>query len=123
MNIIIGIFSTLVVIIFSRVILYFLIILIEKIVNRYFTKPNYKSIVSKILDDLQKNAQFISEVTNMMNSDNEIDQETVLSIVSLAVVQDLIQSEIDNSKIKLDKAEIESYLNSTFLRAWGKKLK
>jgi hypothetical protein len=122
MNIIIGIFSTLVVIIFSRVILYFLIILIEKIVNRYFTKPNYKSIVSKILDDLQKNAQFISEVTNMMNSDNEIDQETALSIVSLAVVQDLIQSEIDNSKIKLDKAEIESYLNSTFLRAWGKKL-
>ena len=122
MNIIIGIFSTLVVIIFSRVILYFLIILIEKIVNRYFTKPNYKSIVSKILDDLQKNAQFISEVTNMMNSDNEIDQEIALSIVSLAVVQDLIQSEIDNSKIKLDKAEIESYLNSTFLRAWGKKL-
>ena len=122
MDLIIGIFSTLVVIIFSRVILYFLIILIEKIVNRYFTKPNYKSIVSKILDDLQKNAQFISEVTNMMNSDNEIDQETALSIVSLAVVQDLIQSEIDNSKIKLDKAEIESYLNSTFLRAWGKKL-
>ena len=122
MDLIIGIFSTLVVIIFSRVILYFLIILIEKIVNRYFTKPNYKSIVSKILDDLQKNDQFISEVTNMMNSDNEIDQETVLSIVSLAVVQDLIQSEIDNSKIKLDKAEIESYLNSTFLRAWGKKL-
>ena len=122
MNIIIGIFSTFVVIIFSRVILYFLIILIEKIVNRYFTKPNYKSIVSKILDDLQKNDQFISEVTNLMNSDNEIDQETSLSIVSLAIVQDLIQSEIDNSKIKLDKAEIESYLNSTFLRAWGKKL-
>lgn len=122
MNIIIGIFSTLVVFIFSRVILYFLIILIEKIVNRYFTKPNYKSIVSKILDDLQKNDQFISEVTNLMNSDNEIDQETALSIVSLTVVQDLIQSEIDNSKIKLDKAEIESYLNSTFLRAWGKKL-
>lgn len=122
MNIIIGIFSTLVVIIFSRVILYFLIILIEKIANRYFTKPNYKSIVSKILDDLQKNDQFISEVTNLMNSDNEIDQETSLSIVSLPIVQDLIQSEIDNSKIKLDKAEIESYLNSTFLRAWGKKL-
>jgi hypothetical protein len=122
MNIIIGIFSTLVVIIFSRVILYFLIIFIEKIANRYFKKPNYKSIVSKILDDLQKNDQFISEVTNLMNSDNEIDQETSLSIVSLAIVQDLIQSEIDNSKIKLDKAEIESYLNSTFLRAWGKKL-
>jgi hypothetical protein len=122
MNIIIGIFSTFVVIIFSRVILYFLIIFIEKIANRYFKKPNYKSIVSKILDDLQKNDQFISEVTNLMNSDNEIDQETSLSIVSLAIVQDLIQSEIDNSKIKLDKAEIESYLNSTFLRAWGKKL-
>ena len=122
MNIIIGIFSTLVVIIFSRVILYFLIIFIEKIANRYFKKPNYKSIVSKILDDLQKNDQFISDVTNLMNSDNEIDQETSLSIASLAIVQDLIQSEIDNSKIKLDKAEIESYLNSTFLRAWGKKL-
>lgn len=122
MNIIIGIFSTFVVIIFSRVILYFLIIFIEKIANRYFKKPNYKSIVSKILDDLQKNDKFISEVTNLMNSDNEIDQETSLSIVSLAIVQDLIQSEIDNSKIKLDKAEIESYLNSTFLRAWGKKL-
>ena len=94
----------------------------RKIANRYFKKPNYKSIVSKILDDLQKNDQFISEVTNLMNSDNEIDQETSLSIVSLAIVQDLIQSEIDNSKIKLDKAEIESYLNSTFLRAWGKKL-
>ncbi len=122
MNIIIGIFSTLVVIIFSRVILYFLIIFIEKIANRYFKKPNYKSIVSKILDDLQKNDQFISEVRNLMNSDNEIDQETSLSIVSLSIVQDLIQSEIDNSKIKLDKAEIESNLNSTFLRAWGKKL-
>ncbi len=122
MNIIIGIFSTVGMILLGRVILYFLIIFIEKIVNRYFTKPNYKSIVSKILDDLQKNDQFISEVTNLMNSDNEIDQETALSIVSLAVVQDLIQSEIDNSKIKLDKAQIESYLNSTFLRAWGKKL-
>lgn len=122
MNIIIGIFSTLVVILISRIILYFLTILIEKIVNRYFTKPNYKSIAIKILDDLQKNTQFISEVTNMMNSDNEIDQETVLNIFSLAVVQDLIQAEIDSSKIKLDKTEIESYLNSTFLRAWGKKL-
>jgi hypothetical protein len=121
-NLIIGIFSTFCAILFGRIILYFITILVESIVNRYFKKPDYISIVSKILDDLQKNDQFISEVTNLMNSDNEIDQETSLSIVSLAIVQDLIQSEIDNSKIKLDKAEIESYLNSTFLRAWGKKL-
>ena len=106
-NIIFGIFSTLAIAIIGKIIFYFIIVFIEKIYRRYFIKPNYKIVVKNILEHLSNNKQFISDVSQMINSDNRIDDKIYSNIISLSIVQDFIQSEIDSSKIKLDKTEIE----------------
>ena len=118
-NIILGIFSTLAIAIFGRIILYFIIVFIEKIYTRYFIKPNYKIIVKNILEHLSNNKQFISDVSQMINSDNRTDDIIYKHIISLSIVQDFIQSEIDSSKIKLNKLEIENHLELIFAKHLG----
>ena len=118
-NIIFGIFTTLAIAIIGRIIFYFIIVFIEKIFTRYFIKPNYKIIVKNILEHLSNNKQFISDVSQMINSDNRIDDKIYSNIISLSIVQDCIQSEIDSSKIKLDKTEIEYHLKLIFAKCFG----
>jgi hypothetical protein len=118
-NIILGIFSTLAIAILGRIILYFIIVFIEKIYTRYFIKPNYKIIVKNILEHLSNNKQFISDVSQMINSDNRTDDIIYKHIISLSIVQDFIQSEIDSSKIKLNKSEIENHLELIFAKHLG----
>ena len=118
-NIIFGIFTTLAIAIIGRIIFYFIIVFIEKIFTRYFIKPNYKIVVKNILEHLSNNKQFISDVSQMINSDNRIDDKIYSNIISLSIVQDCIQSEIDSSKIKLDKTEIEYHLKLIFVKCFG----
>ena len=118
-NIIFGIFTTLAIAIIGRIIFYFIIVFIEKIFTRYFIKPNYKIVVKNILEHLSNNKQFISDVSQMINSDNRIDDKIYSNIISLSIVQDCIQSEIDSSKIKLDKTEIEYHLKLIFAKCFG----
>ena len=118
-NIIFGIFTTLAIAIIGRIIFYFIIVFIEKIFTRYFIKPNYKIIVKNILEHLSNNKQFIRDVSQMINSDNRIDDKIYSNIISLSIVQDCIQSEIDSSKIKLDKTEIEYHLKLIFVKCFG----
>jgi|688.fasta_scaffold291155_2 hypothetical protein len=118
-NIILGIFSTLAIAIIGRIILYFIIVYIEKIYTRYFIKPNYKIIVKNILEHLSNNKQFISDVSQMIYSDNRTDDIIYKNIISLNIVQDFIQSEIDSSKIKLDKFKIEDHLKLIFAKHLG----
>jgi hypothetical protein len=118
-NIILGIFLTLAIAILGRIILYFIIVFIEKIYTRYFIKPNYKIIVKNILEHLSNNKQFISDVSQMINSDNRTDDIIYKHIISLSIVQDFIQSEIDSSKIKLNKSEIENHLELIFAKHLG----
>jgi len=118
-NIIFGIFTTLAIAIIGRIIFYFIIVFIEKIFTRYFIKPNYKIIVKNILEHLSNNKQFIRDVSQMINSDNRIDDKIYSNIISLSIVQDCIQSEIDSSKIKLDKTEIEYHLKLIFAKCFG----
>jgi len=118
-NIIFGIFSTLAIAIIGRIILYFIVVYIEKIYTRYFIKPNYKIVVKNILEHLSNNKQFISDVSQMINSDNKTDDIIYKHIVSLSIVQDFIQSEINCSKIKLDKSEIENHLELIFAKHLG----
>jgi hypothetical protein len=118
-NIILGIFSTLAIAIIGRIILYFIIVYIEKIYTRYFIKPNYKIIVKNILEHLSNNKQFISDVSQMIYSDNRTDDIIYKNIISLNIVQDFIQSEIDSSKIKLDKFKIEDHLKLIFAKHFG----
>ena len=118
-NIIFGIFTTLAIAIIGRIIFYFIIVFIEKIFTRYFIKPNYKIVVKNILEHLSNNKQFIRDVSQMINSDNRIDDKIYSNIISLSIVQDCIQSEIDSSKIKLDKTEIEYHLKLIFVKCFG----
>ena len=118
-NIIFVIFTTLSIAIIGRIIFYFIIVFIEKIFTRYFIKPNYKIIVKNILEHLSNNKQFIRDVSQMINSDNRIDDKIYSNIISLSIVQDCIQSEIDSSKIKLDKTEIEYHLKLIFAKCFG----
>jgi len=118
-NIIFGIFTTLAIAIIGRIIFYFIIVFIEKIFTRYFIKPNYRIVVKNILEHLSNNKQFIRDVSQMINSDNRIDDKIYSNIISLSIVQDCIQSEIDSSKIKLDKTEIEYHLKLIFAKCFG----
>jgi hypothetical protein len=118
-NIIFGIFSTLAIAIIGRIIFYFIIVFIENIFIRYFKKPNYKIVVKSILEKLSNNKQFISDVSKMINLENRIDDRIYSNIISLSMVQDFIKSEIDNSKIKLDKLEIEHQLKLIFVKHFG----
>ena len=118
-NIIFGIFTTLAIAIIGRIIFYFIIVFIEKIFTRYFIKPNYRIVVKNILEHLSNNKQFIRDVSQMINSDNRIDDKIYSNIISLSIVQDCIQSEIDSSKIKLDKTEIEYHLKLIFVKCFG----
>jgi hypothetical protein len=118
-NIIFGIFSTLAIAIIGRIIFYYIIVYIEKIYTRYFIKPNYKIVVKNILEHLSNNKQFIIDVSQMINSDNKTDDIIYKHIVSLSIVQDFIQSEINCSKIKLDKSEIENHLELIFAKHLG----
>ena len=118
-NIIFGIFTTLAIAIIGRIIFYFIIFFIEKIFTRYFIKPNYRIVVKNILEHLSNNKQFIRDVSQMINSDNRIDDKIYSNIISLSIVQDCIQSEIDSSKIKLDKTEIEYHLKLIFVKCFG----
>jgi hypothetical protein len=118
-NIIFGIFSTLAIAIIGRIIFYFIVVYIEKIYTRYFIKPNYKIVVKNILEHLSNNKQFISDVSQMINVDNITDDIIYKNIVSLSIVQVFIQSEIDSSKIKLDKTKIEHHLKLIFEKHLG----
>ena len=118
-NIIFGIFTTLAIAIIGRIIFYFIIVFIEKIFTRYFIKPNYRIVVKNILEHISNNKQFIRDVSQMINSDNRIDDKIYSNIISLSIVQDCIQSEIDSSKIKLDKTEIEHHLKLIFVKYFG----
>jgi hypothetical protein len=55
----------------------------------------------------------------MINSDNRTDDIIYKHIISLSIVQDFIQSEIDSSKIKLNKSEIENHLELIFAKHLG----
>jgi hypothetical protein len=118
-NIIFGIFSTLAIAIIGRIIFYFIVVYIEKLYTRYFIKPNYKIVVKNILEHISNNKQFISDVSQMINVDNRTDDIIYKNIVSLSIVQDFIQSEINCSKIKLDKSEIENHLELIFAKHLG----
>ena len=118
-NILIGILTTLSLFIISRIIFYFIIVSVEKIYTRYFMKPNYKIVIKNILDRLSNNQQFISHVSNMINIDNKKDDKIYINIISLAVVQEFILSEIEKSEIKLDKSEIEHQLKLIFIKCLG----
>jgi len=122
-NIIIGIFITLAIAIIFKIIFYFIIVLIDKIILKYFTKPNYIFIVKNILNNLSNNKQFISDVSKMIDSDNGIDYDTSSNIISMCIVQNFIQSEMNSSEIKFDKEEIEEGLKLIFLKSWGHNFK
>ena len=55
----------------------------------------------------------------MIYSDNRTDDIIYKNIISLNIVQDFIQSEIDSSKIKLDKTKIEHHLKLIFAKSFG----
>lgn len=118
-NILIGILTTLSLFIISRIIFYFIIVSVEKIYIRYFKKPNYKIIIINILEHLSNNQQFISDVSSMINIDNNKDEKIYLNLISLEVVQELIQSEIETSEIKLNKSEIEHQLKLVLIKSFG----
>ncbi len=122
-NLIIGIFITLAIAIIFKIIFYFIIVFIDKIILKYFTKPNYIFIVKNILNNLSNNKQFISDVSKMIDSDNGIDYDTSSNIISMCIVQNFIHSEMNCSEIKLDKEEIEERLKLIFLKSWGHNFK
>lgn len=121
-NIIFGVFSTLISIIIGKIIFYYIIVFFEKMYTRFFEKPNYRIVVLNILEHLSNNKEFISNVTTMVDIENKNDDNIYLNIISLPLVQKLIQNEIDTSEMKLNKSEIEHQLKLIFIKCFGGRL-
>ena len=95
--------------------------LAEKGMKYFSAKPDYKKPVRDIIDTLTNNKNFISDVTNMIDTKRGIDGTTADKIVRLGFVQTQINKVTDSTKDELEKSEIENQLRTIFLKSWSDK--
>ena len=95
--------------------------LVERGMKYFNAKPDYKKPVRDILDTLTNNKNFISDVTNMIDTKRGIDGTTADKIVRLGFVQTQINKVTDSTKDELEKSEIENQLRTIFLKSWSDK--
>ena len=95
--------------------------LVERGMKYFNDKPDYKKPVRDILDTLTNNKNFISDVTNMIDTKRGIDGTTADKIVRLGFVQTQINKVTDSTKDELEKSEIENQLRTIFLKSWSDK--
>ena len=105
----------------GKIILYYMWDLAERGMKYFNAKPDYKKPVRDILDTLTNNKNFISDVTNMIDTKRGIDGTTADKIVRLGFVQTQINKVIDSTKDELEKSEIENQLRTIFLKSWSDK--
>jgi SOS response regulatory protein OraA/RecX len=115
-NLALGILATLSSIIIGKIAFYYITDLIEKGVKYFNGSKETEKEISGILDKLESNKKFISDVTEYIEKNNGVNDAAADKMVKSAYVQSLIKK-VDNDNV--DKADLESGLKNIFLKAWS----
>ena len=115
-NLALGILATLSSIIIGKIAFYYITDLIEKGVKYFNGSKETEKEISGILDKLESNKKFISDVTEYIEKNNGVNDAAADKMVKSSYVQSLIKK-VDNDNV--DKADLESGLKNIFLKAWS----
>jgi predicted PurR-regulated permease PerM len=106
-NLALGILATLSSIIIGKIAFYYITDLIEKGVKYFNGSKETEKEISGILDKLESNKKFISDVTEYIEKNNGVNDAAADKMVKSAYVQSLIKK-VNNDNV--DKADLESGL-------------
>ena len=115
-NLALGILSTLTGIIIGKIALYYIGELIEKGIKYFNGSKETEKEISGILDELESNKKFISDVTEYIEKNNGINAAAADKMVKSDYIQSLIKK-VNNDNV--DKEDIEGGLKNIFLKAWS----
>jgi SOS response regulatory protein OraA/RecX len=115
-NLALGILATLSSIIIGKIAFYYITDLIEKGVKYFNGSKETEKEISGILDKLESNKKFISDVTEYIEKNNGVNDAAADKMVKSAYVQSLIKK-VNNDNV--DKVDLESGLKNIFLKAWS----
>ena len=115
-NLALGILATLSGILIGKIALYYIGQLVEKGIKYFNGSKETEKEISGILDKLESNKKFISDVTEYIEKNNGVNDAAADKMVKSAYVQSLIKK-VDNDNV--DKADLESGLKNIFLKAWS----
>jgi SOS response regulatory protein OraA/RecX len=115
-NLALGILATLSGILIGKIALYYIGQLVEKGIKYFNGSKETEKEISGILDKLESNKKFISDVTEYIEKNNGVNDAAADKMVKSSYVQSLIKK-VDNDNV--DKADLESGLKNIFLKAWS----
>jgi SOS response regulatory protein OraA/RecX len=115
-NLALGILTTLSGIIIGKIALYYIGQLVEKGIKYFNGSKETEKEISGILDKLESNKKFISDVTEYIEKNNGVNDVAADKMVKSGYVQSLIKK-VNNDNV--DKADLESGLKNIFLKAWS----
>jgi len=115
-NLALGILATLSGIIIGKIAFYYIGELVEKGIKYFNGSKETEKEISGILDKLESNKKFISDVTEYIEKNNGVNDAAADKMVKSAYVQSLIKK-VNNDNV--DKADLESGLKNIFLKAWS----
>ena len=115
-NLALGILATLSGILIGKIALYYIGQLVEKGIKYFNGSKETEKEISGILDKLESNKKFISDVTEYIEKNNGVNDAAADKMVKSAYVQSLIKK-VNNDNV--DKADLESGLKNIFLKAWS----
>jgi SOS response regulatory protein OraA/RecX len=115
-NLALGILATLSGILIGKIALYYIGQLVEKGIKYFNGSKETEKEISGILDKLESNKKFISDVTEYIEKNNGINDAAADKMVKSSYVQSLIKK-VNNDNV--DKADLESGLKNIFLKAWS----
>ena len=115
-NLALGILATLSSIIIGKIAYYYIIELIEKGIKYFNGSKETEKEIEDILNKLESNKKFISDVTEYIEKNNGINAAAADKMVKSEYVQSLIKK-VDNDNV--DKTDLQSGLKDIFLKAWS----
>ena len=115
-NLALGILATLSGIIIGKIAFYYIGELVAKGIKYFNGSKETEKEISGILDKLESNKKFISDVTEYIEKNNGVNDAAADKMVKSAYVQSLIKK-VNNDNV--DKADLESGLKNIFLKAWS----
>jgi SOS response regulatory protein OraA/RecX len=115
-NLALGILATLSGILIGKIALYYIGQLVEKGIKYFNGSKETEKEISGILDKLESNKKFISDVTEYIEKNNGVNDAAADKMVKSSYVQSLIKK-VNNDNV--DKADLESGLKNIFLKAWS----
>ena len=115
-NLALGILATLSSIIIGKIAYYYIIELIEKGIKYFNGSKETEKEIEGILNKLESNKKFISDVTEYIEKNNGINAAAADKMVNSEYVQSLIKK-VDNEDV--DKTDLPSGLKDIFLKAWS----